>query len=265
MPAIKEILTLLDEMAPFSAAEEWDNSGLQVGSLSQEVEKVLVALDPTIKAIRETSARKAQLLLTHHPLIFNPLSRIALESYPGDVVFEAIINGISIVAAHTNLDVARGGINDMLADLLGLRDVEILRERGDQDSGIGRIGYLPEPVDLSKMTEMVKDVLGVTGIMVMGDRDREITRVAVVGGSGGKMVPIASEMGADLLITGDVRHNDALVADSFGLALIDGGHFNTEKVALNSFAGHFRDRLMERKWDIIVDLYEDEKDPMSYE
>ena len=116
--ALKDIVGLLDEMAPFSLAEEWDNVGLQVGSPEGKVTKILMALDPTLKAVGQASLLGAQMLLTHHPLIFTPLSRIDLDGYPGDVIREALIKDISIVAIHSNLDAAKGGINDILADLI---------------------------------------------------------------------------------------------------------------------------------------------------
>ncbi|MBW2609783.1 MAG: Nif3-like dinuclear metal center hexameric protein [Deltaproteobacteria bacterium] len=267
VPTLKDILNLLDEIAPFSIAEEWDNPGLQVGYPSQEITKILIALDPTISAIEESSDRKVQLLLTHHPLIYKSLSHINRAAYPGDVIFEAFKQGISIVAAHTNLDVAQGGINDILADLFGLQNLEVLQEKESTASGtgLGRIGNLPEPVRLSAMIETVKKVLGTMSVMVVGHGDTEIGRVAVVGGSGGGMVPTASVKGASLLITGDVGHHETLEAETLGLALIDAGHFYTERAALRPFADHFKEKLKERVWDVIVEVYEDEKNPMRYE
>jgi dinuclear metal center YbgI/SA1388 family protein len=121
-----DIITLLDEIAPFSNAEEWDNPGLQVGSPSSEIKKILISLDPAIDALRKAKDINAQLLLTHHPLIFNKLSNVNSEEYPGDVITEALTSGISIVAAHTNLDAARNGINDILAEMLNLQNVKPL-------------------------------------------------------------------------------------------------------------------------------------------
>jgi len=268
VPKLQDILNLLDEMAPFSMAEEWDNSGLQVGSLSLEVKRILVALDPTLKAVRNASERKAQLLLTHHPLIFNALSCINSDIYPGDVITEALKRDVSIVAAHTNLDAAKGGINHILANILGLQDVDVLSEindSGDHEVGIGRIGSLPRPMRLSDVIEIIKDVFDLKKLMVMGHKDKKIGKIAVVGGAGGGMAPLASRKGADLLVTGDIKHHEALLAETMGLALIDGGHFYTEKKALSLFADLLRDRLEERGWNIILETYEDEQESMRYE
>ncbi|MFC1531974.1 Nif3-like dinuclear metal center hexameric protein [Thermodesulfobacteriota bacterium] len=268
VPKLEDILKILDEMAPFLMAEEWDNSGFQVGCFSQEIKKILIALDPTIKAVRNASDTKAQLLLTHHPLVHKPLTNINIEAYPGDVIDEALKKRISIVAVHTNLDVARGGINDILANLFGLDDVEVLQrsdELVDNVVGIGRIGYLPKPKKLSVVTKAIKDALGTMNLRVVGSRDTDVRRVAVVGGSGGEMAALAKKRGADLLVTGDIGHHDALVAEALDLALIDGGHFETERIALSLFTDHFGARLKEQSWDVILEIYRDEKDPIRYE
>jgi dinuclear metal center YbgI/SA1388 family protein len=267
IPKLKDILDLLEEIAPLRLAEEWDNPGLQVGIHSQEVGKVFVSLDPTLQALKKAVKAEAQLLLTHHPLIFQPLSHLDGDLYPGNVIFEALRHGVAIVAAHTNLDVARGGINDMLADLFHLSDVEVLQPvegNSGRDIGLGRIGNIPEPMSLSDMIERVKSVLGSKGLRMVGSKARKIRRVALVGGSGGSLVATASKKGADLLITGDVGHHDALEAESRGLALIDGGHFYTEKEALALFARQLKGLMEKRGWRVEVVSHHDEKNPFQY-
>ena len=127
-PKLKDLLDVLEQIAPSRLAEPWDNPGLQVGSYSQEIKKIFFALDPTLKTLRFAFKGGAQLLLTHHPLIFRPLSRLEIHAYPQNVIFEAVRNEISVVAAHTNLDVAKGGMNDILADMMELQQVEVLRK-----------------------------------------------------------------------------------------------------------------------------------------
>lgn len=265
---LKVILELLEEIAPSRAAEEWDNPGLQVGHASQEIEKIFISLNPTLKAVKKAFKRNAQLLLTHHSLIFRPLSSLDQQIYPGDVISEALEKRISIVSAHTNLDVVQGGINDILADLFGLQDVEVLENRNDlgiEGAGLGRIGHLPAPLKLGQMTKKVKEVLGTERLKVVGQKNRKIRRVAVVGGAGGATVSTASKKGADLLITGDVRHHEALEAETLGLALIDAGHFHTEKAALGAFGDRLKDAFMKRNMDVVVEVYKDEVDPARYE
>jgi dinuclear metal center YbgI/SA1388 family protein len=266
MPTLEAVLDILEEIAPSHAAENWDNPGLQIGDLSQEVCKIFISLDPTLKSLRKAVKRNAQVLLTHHPLILKPISSLNRGWYPGDVIFESIERGVSIIAAHTNLDAVRGGINDGLADLFGLQEVRGLEERSDLDEGgLGRIGDLPKPVRLGEVTERIKVILGAARIGVIGRKDRRIKRVAVVGGSGGGMVALASKKGAQLLITGEVRHHEALEAEALGLALIEAGHFQTEKPALKPFADHLRNRFLEQNMDVIVEVNDTEKSPVRYE
>jgi dinuclear metal center YbgI/SA1388 family protein len=268
MPKLKDILDVLEDMAPASLAEDWDNPGLQVGDFSWEIKKILFSLNPTLEAVKAASRKKAQMLLTHHPLIFRPLFHVNQATFPGNVIFEAYRRGISVVSVHTNLDAAPGGINDMLAHLFGLQDVDVLAKgtgsHGDR-VGLGRIGLLPSPVSLAAMIKSVKAALGIKTVRVVGRKRGVVKTVALVGGSGGSMVSVAAARGADLLITGDVSHHEALAAKDLGLSVIDGGHFHTEKAALWLFAEHFRNRIEELGWRVRIDRFEDEKDPMGFE
>jgi dinuclear metal center YbgI/SA1388 family protein len=264
IPKLKDVLDLLEKIAPTQLAEPWDNPGLQIGSYSQEIKKIFVALDPTVKALTSASQRNAQLLLTHHPLLFNPLSRLDINVYPGNVIFEAIKSGISVVAVHTNLDVSLGGINDILTDLLDLENVEVLKVIPEKDGvGLGRIGDLPKSTRLSVFVKDVKRILGAEKLRVIGQGDVQIRRLAVVGGSGGSLVSLASEKGADLLLTGDVGHHHALEAQSLGIALIDGGHFHIEKKAFRIFSERLREEAIATQgWDVALEVDEDETSPM---
>jgi dinuclear metal center YbgI/SA1388 family protein len=277
IPKLDDVLTILNRIAPPQLAEPWDNSGLQVRSPVTEIRRIALALDPTLEAVRTAVRRGAQLLLTHHPLIFKPLARLDVRTYPGDVIFEALKGGISVVSAHTNLDAARGGVNDILADLFDLRDVEVLDRKAGvsegvprdmsealpmpEHEGLGRIGNLPEPCPLSGLVETVKGILGAGTLKVVGDPERRVSRMAVLGGAGGSMVGAASKRGADVLLTGDVGHHHALEAASLGLALIDGGHFYTEKAALDVFAGFLDDGIHAEGWEVTVDVLRGERDP----
>jgi dinuclear metal center YbgI/SA1388 family protein len=258
---LKDFLELLETVAPARWAEPWDNPGLQIGSPAQEIKKIFSSLDPTLKALKSASKAHAQLLFTHHPLIFKPVSRVQTDTFPGNVMAEAVREGIAIVAAHTNLDSAPDGINDILARLLGLTDVEVLKPVED-GAGLGRIGNLSNPVSLSAVAHAVRKVLGEGDMRVVGERDRLIRRIAVVGGSGGSLVSLACEKGADLLVTGDVGHHVALEAETLGIALIDGGHFHSEKVAFQVFARNLETLLSSKGWKIEIETDEGEGNPL---
>lgn len=259
---LRDFLDVLETVAPARWAEPWDNPGLQIGCPTQEIRKIFSSLDPAFKALRSASTAKAQLLFTHHPLIVKPVSRLDTNAFPGNVISEAARQGIAIVAAHTNLDVAPGGINDILADLLGLTDVEVLQPIDTADGiGLGRIGNLPGPADLSAVARAVKKTLGKPEIRAVGRHDLMIRRLAVVGGSGGSLVSLAREKGADLLLTGDVGHHAALEAEALGIALIDGGHFHSEKIAFKVFAETLDTLLRSNGWEIEIEA-DNEVDPI---
>jgi len=264
-PTLHDVLGLLNQLAPLELAESWDNPGLQVGDLSQGISKICVSLDPTLESLRASLKQGAQLLLTHHPLIFKAVNSLDVHSYPADVILEAARGGISIVAVHTNLDMAQMGINDMLAGQLGLREVVVLREiDGRAGCGLGRIGTLPSPVLLSSFVQDVKEILGTDRLRLVGNLEKQIRCVAVVGGSGGSLIKDAFDKGADLLVTGDIGHHEALEARALGLALVDGGHFLTERLGLRKFTEYFEDTLKERDWEVRVTFLKDEIDPMYW-
>lgn len=263
-PLVKEFLELLEQIAPTRLAEPWDNPGLQVGSYNQEIQKIFLALDPTLKSVRLAKNCGAQLLLTHHPLIFRPLSKLEVDRYPDNVVFEAASSGISVVAAHTNLDVAKGGINDILAEMLGLQRVSVLKEvNGEAGMGLGRLGELTQPAPLPSVVSDIKEILGTEKLKIVGHRTALIRRLAVVGGSGGNLVALASQEGADLLLTGDVSHHNALEAKHLGIALVDGGHFYTERLPFRLFAKPLKDALTSKGWNLTVEVDDDEINPMQ--
>ena len=264
-PDLKEVIGILDELAPFELAESWDNSGLQVGSYSQTIKKILVALDPTFEAVRRASSTGAQLLLTHHPLLFRAISCIDLNTYPGDVICEAVKNDIAIVAAHTNLDSARTGINHHLAKKIGLTGIEVLAPRelyGEGGYGTGAIGDLPEPSDLLSFSRLVKDLLGLDAVRIIGPDESVINRIAVVGGSGRDFINTAYKKNADLLITGDIGHHDALTAKTLNISIIDAGHFRTERAALSGFVKDLEEIFVNKKMNITLELFEGETDPV---
>lgn len=266
-PSLQQILDVLEEAAPSRFAENWDNPGLQIGGRSDPVEKILLSLDPSLEAVQAAAGIGAQLLLTHHPLLFKALFSIDRTRYPGHVVYEAVKTGVAIVSAHTNLDAAFDGINDHLAARLGLGDVRTLASGGGEDSspGLGRIGSLNAPQRLNDLVRDVKTELQAPIVGIVGARDRSVQNVAVVGGSGGSLAPDAARAGADVLVTGDLGHHDALTAAYLGLAVIDAGHFYTEKAALEGFSHTLRSRLQARSWAVEVQVYEEEESPMRYE
>lgn len=210
---IQDIYRFLQERAPFDTAEGWDNPGMLVGDPSCEVTRVLVALDATPGAVDTAEAVGAQLIITHHPVIFAPLKRLAANSIP----YRLAAGGIHLIAAHTNLDKAAGGVNDTLADRLGLTDVTVAADE------YTRIGKLPEPMSAKDFAAHVAAVLD-TPVRYSGDET--VHTVAVCGGSGGDFM-LRCIGGADAYVTGEVRHHEWLAAAD-GINVIEAGHYATE-------------------------------------
>lgn len=210
---IKDILDYIDSRAPFATAEEWDNPGLLVGSGAQAVSRVLVALDATNGALEAAQAIGADLMITHHPVIFAPLRRLAADDLP----YRLAAAGIGLIAAHTNLDKAAGGVNDTLAERLGLTDVTVAAD------GMTRIGNLPAAENPTAFARRVAAALD-TPVRVGGNRT--VRTVAVCGGSGGDFIPdLVGQV--DAFVTGEVKHHQWLEATD-SLTLVEAGHYATE-------------------------------------
>ena len=227
----KEIIGLIEEQYPVSCAEDWDNPGLIAGDDESEVNKILVALDATDEVIEQACLQKAELLITHHPMIFGSVKQINNRTVTGRRILKLIRNGVSCYAMHTNFDVR--GMAKLNEEQLGLRETEPLYPTGENDGypeGIGRIGYLAEPISYTELAELVKKAMGIDSVRCYGRADKKIGKAAVCGGSGRSMVSTAIEKGADVLITGDIDYHTGLDAYAEGLLIIDAGHFGTEHI-----------------------------------
>lgn len=233
---VKDIMAKMEWWCPSSLACSWDNCGLQVGSAKQRVDRILVALDVSMEVVREAIEVQADMIVTHHPLIFGALENLCLEDYPQAVVGALLEAHITHFAAHTNLDMAVGGVNDTLAAVLGLENIKPFAAEGDM-SGLGRIGTLPSGMSFAQLELLVKERLGVDYLKVV-PVEKEIRSVAVCGGSGMDLLAAAKEAGADCLISAEGKHHQALMAQQLGLGLIDAGHFATEKVIVPVIAAY---------------------------
>ncbi|TYO98506.1 dinuclear metal center YbgI/SA1388 family protein [Geothermobacter ehrlichii] len=366
---LNDLLGLLNRLYAPQLAEDWDNVGLQVGDGAAEVRRVLVSLDIDSRVVARARAEDAQAVIAHHPLLFKPLKRIAPTDEVGRTVYAAIQAGIALVSVHTNLDRARDGLNDWLADRIGLCRSSVLLSEGDEglyklvvyvpeghqekvadalfasgaghvggydccsfrvrgqgsfrpgagtrpfigrtgeletvdewrlevilprekadkairqmlkahpyeevaydllplknlrtDIGLGRIGELAEPVSLADFARQLKDCLQLDHLRLVGDPARKVARVAVCGGSGAFLLHQAHRQGADVLVTGDVKYHEAREAEQLGIALIDAGHFGTEKIAVEGLAAALCAAAEEKKWPIEFLALTDETDPFQ--
>ena len=226
MTTVWDIYNWIDAKAPFSTQMDFDNAGLLVGDVNAQVNRILVALDATLPVAKEAARRKCQLVVTHHPLIFHSLKAVTVADPTQAVVTELIRKNIALICAHTNLDIAPGGVNDVLMDRLGVKVTGILEPMGE-NYGLGRLGELDPPMEPRAFAAMVKKALGTKGLRAtLGNRP--VHKIAVCSGAGGDMVGLAARVGADAYVSSDVKHHEFLEAQALGITLLDAGHYATE-------------------------------------
>ena len=220
---------MLDHQYPPHTAEDWDSVGLVCGDRDATVTKVLCAVDPTLDVVYEAMEIGAQMIVVHHPLLLAGVHSVARDTIGGAVIHEAISNGIALFNAHTNADQANPGVSDALAAALGVFDCVPIVPGERIDTGIGRVGRLREPVSLAAFAEHVAATLpaSAAGIRIAGDPDQPIAVVAVCGGSGDSLLPIAATL-ADCYVTSDLKHHKTLDHPKGICSLIDVPHYSSE-------------------------------------
>ena len=366
---IQDLLGLIHSLYDPGLAEDWDNVGLQVGDLTAPLMRVMVALDPSLPAVRAACDAGAQALVTHHPLLFRSIKRLTPDDAIGKVLWQAVQSGVAVISAHTNLDCAEDGLNSWLAGQLGVHAPEPLqpvageylklvvfvpvghetqvaealfaggagqvgaydqcsfRTRGEgtfrpaqqsnpfigepgkleqveevrletivpqrklarvvekmlkvhpyeevaydllpmqnqvPGAGLGRIGRLEQATTLDVFAAKVKEVLDCDGLRLTGSRDLRVHKVALCGGAGAGLLQTAHRQGADVLVTGDVKYHDARQAEELGIAVIDAGHFATEKLMIQRVAEALRNAAEKRQWEIDFVTYTGEQDPFRF-
>lgn len=238
MTTVKEIFDLINTIAPAYMKESWDNVGLNCGRMDKEVKTVLVALDPFQDVCREAADLGADLLVTHHALLWNP-GFITDETQQGRNALFLIEHGIPCINAHTNLDWAPGGVNDTLAEVLGLSDVRVVNPVGadphGREYGLLRFGTVNEQ-SLEVFLQHIKDVLGCPGLRY-ADGGKPVHKVCVGGGACGSELMEAYHAGCDTFVTADVKYNQFWDAQDLGITIIDAGHFYTENPVVKVLAG----------------------------
>lgn len=228
MTLVLDVVNRMEKFAPSSLKEDFDNVGLMVGDKNKSVKKVLLALDCTLKVIEEAKEKKVDLIITHHPLIFIKPKTITTDTIQGKKIIELIKNDIALYSSHTNLDAVNGGINEKIAEMLGLENSMIIdKNRMDEKAGIGRVGELPKEITLHEFIQEVKSSLSIDNLRVVRGRET-VKKVAVINGSGQDFISKAISMGADTVVTGDTTYHFAADYKEMGINIIDAGHFNTE-------------------------------------
>lgn len=240
---VEQVLELLEKIAPLSGAEEWDNSGLLAGRMHSEVSCVLCALDLSQRVLEEAISVGAQMIVTHHPILFRGRKNLREDDPEGRLLCNLIRADIALAAMHTNFDNAHPGVNDALAQALGLRNVRPL----DNGMCIGET----DTTALSAFAAKVEGCLG-GPVRRYGDADRKIARVAVLGGAGEDFAADALAAGADVYVTGEMSYHKGLDAASAGLCILEAGHAATENPAISMLAGGLQNAANDVQYTIRV-------------
>lgn len=228
MSTVTHIYDAIDRLAPFWLTMDFDNTGILVGDRNREIACALLALDCTPAVIEQARQLGAQLIITHHPVIFHPLKRVNEDA----VVYQLIRSDIAVISAHTNLDIAQGGVNDALASAIGLRDCRGLELLNEQTGAwLGRIGTLPEPLSPEAFAAHIKACLNAASVKFSA-APRAIHTVALCSGSGADCLDAAISAGADALLTSEVKQHEYLAAAAAGISIFDAGHFDTEDIVI---------------------------------
>ena len=235
---VKDMVKILNEMAPPRLAEDWDNVGLLVGRMKKPARVILCSLDFSKEVLEQAQTVHADLIVTHHPAIFKGIRQLTDLDWQTALLLQAAQADIAVYSAHTNLDSAVGGVNDILAALLELTNVEALNGEEDSLEGLGRIGQLATPLSAEAFAQKVKKALRLPYVTLISAQ-RPVSKAAVCGGSGMSLLNVVAASGADTFVTGDIHYHDAQDAVGKNINLIDATHQGTELPVAN----HMADRL----------------------
>jgi len=273
---VGDVVQIMEAIAPSHLAEDWDNVGLQAGRMDWPVQSIWVALDPTPEVMDTACQAGADLLITHHPLIFKPLQKVDFSTPEGKVVRRAVLDQTAVFAAHTNLDSAKEGLNDLLARKIGLKRISVLEPRVDltksgvdpvgkidATEGLGRIGTLDPKTTLARLAAEVKKTLGLVSIQVAGRLDLPVRKVAVCTGSGGSLLSAFLSSAADVYLSGDLTYHNGRAVEAMDRGLIDIGHFASEHIVVEDLSRRIKQALAKTGEAVTVTACTLEKDPFS--
>ena len=267
MTNLRDVVEYAHSLWPLSGAESWDAPGLVSGSLDTPVQRILLAVDAVSSTVEQAVEVKADLLITHHPLLMRGVTSVNEELYKGSLIAQLIRGNVALLAAHTNADVVENGVSDVIAQSLGLVNTSPIEPGALAGTGIGRVGNLPEVTTLGTLARVLADLLPNTagGVKVSGDFNAAISRVALCGGAGDSLLATDAVRGSDVYITSDLRHHPAQEAReqalvSGGPALIDVSHWASEWLWLDTAASQLKKQFP----DIDVEVSDLRTDPWDF-
>lgn len=254
---VTDICLAMNDIAPIQYAESWDNPGLLLGDTNAPVKKIMVALDLMPEVAKQAIDKKVDMIITHHPYYFSLPKTMVVTDIKMHFMYELIKHNIAVYAAHTNLDAAKGGVNDMLATKLGLSKVETIPRPECPEQGLARVGFLTKPMTLKNFASKVKKALDADGVAYT-EGGEECYKVAVVGGSGADFMEAVLNAGADTLVTGDVKYHVAQNALNMGLNIVDAGHQFSERPVLDQLEAVLKGWVKDSGRDIKILRAEEE-------
>ncbi len=236
MPLIQDILTDLEQQIPLDLAESWDNVGLLLGDASGEAKGLMTCLTLTEEVAEEAIREGANLVVTHHPILFKAVKRLTTQTSEGRMLLRLAQSGVSVYSPHTAFDSAREGINQQIAEALSLREIQPIRRRPQSTDGAGRWGQLVFPLPLSELMGRLQEVCPAEQFTFVGEPDRRCASVAIACGAAGDFLTDAAALGCDVFLTGETRFHTCLEARSLGVALVMVGHYASERPAIEQLA-----------------------------
>ena len=260
---VRDIMEIIENAAPPALAETWDNTGLALGCKDDPVQKIWTALDPLPMVVEEACKNKVDMLFTHHPLLIHPLKCLDLATPTGKTIALAIKHNLTLYSAHTNLDKTRGGVNDILANRLGLKPHKDLAPGVGDQPGLGRLAHLQKALPLETVIVRVKECLGLKWVRAVGDKDLIINSIALCSGSGSSLLPEFFASGAQVYLTGDMGYHHARSVEDAGLACIDVGHFASEHLMVEAMAHFIQKQCDAQELDVITEPCRLEQDPFA--
>ncbi len=256
MPCLSRIVEIADKLFPFNAAEAWDNSGIQIGNPDRSITAIAFSLDPTPQTLRFARDHSCQLLITHHPVLAEPMLNIVPNRLPGRTLLAAAGMGIDILSLHTNLDAAPGGLNDHLASILNLQEVFT-----PTPARCARMGKLSSPIGIKDLAAKISQELEITKLRIISATEHEVQGVFCASGSGMGYLADALNYKADVMVTGDVRYHAALEALELGMPIIDAGHYGLEKAAVSILLECFQTEFERERLEVSCIACNVEQDP----
>lgn len=264
---LKSIIDIIDSIAPFSFAEDWDNVGVLIGEPGMEITGILIGLDPTSQLLDEAIQSGANLVITHHPAIFKPLKNIQTNTPIGAFIAKSITRKIAVVGCHTNLDVVKNGVSEILAKKLGAVSMQTLvstGQKGQPEVGFGQLGTLKNEVSAKVFLNSLCTTLKIPAVKIAGSLPKTISTIAVCGGSGSDLAEKAFAAGAQIYITGEVKHSTARWAEEADFCIVDAGHFATENCIIETFASILQTHLHDNDIAINTLVAQEQDNPFSY-